>query len=273
MASTITELVIKGTSIYYGGSLSAKSKEKFNVIGSRYATLEAFKLANVEVFNNFKTEEGEPCFKPLTEKESTAITRLKEKLNDSLSIEENFIILLTEDFINKQINMLDSIDIDTLNANPILCRALKLNTPEEFVKYYAYAAISRSIVTSMGYFVQDLLLYSNESVYDGKLYAEGNKTKWDIVIDKLGSVRKYIEIKSGPNDMDAAQVKHYSEEIELIERKKHKAFIGITYGKKDIKSVSTSILETYLPNWKDKTLIGKELWDYISGNENFHNIS
>lgn len=162
--------------------------------------------------------------------------------------------------------------IDALNANPILCKALKLNTPKEFVKYYAYAAISRSIVTSMGYFVQDLLLYSNENVYDGKLYKEGNKTKWDIVIDKLGFVKSYIEVKSGPNDMDAAQVKHYAEEIELIEKKKQRAFIGITYGKKENKTVTTSLLETYLPNWKDKTLIGKELWDYISQNDNYHNI-
>ena len=124
----------------------------------------------------------------------------------------------------------------------------------------------------MGYLVQDLLLYSNENAFDGKSYTEGHKTKWDIVIDKLDAVRSYIEVKSGPNDMDAAQVKHYADEIALIEDNGHRAFIGITYGKKNIQTVSTSLLETYLPDWKDKTLIGKELWDYISENDNYHNI-
>ena len=51
-----------------------------------------------------------------------------------------------------------------------------------------------------------------------------------------------------------------------------KAYIGITYGKPDGNYVSTSILETYVENWRDKTLIGKELWDYISGNDSYHEI-
>lgn len=272
MASTITEYVIKGCTIHYNGSTTAKSKEKFCIIGSHYSTLTAFKKATIDTFNNFKTEEGTPCFRTLTDKEETAIKTLQQTIDINLSVEENFIVLLTQEFIRKQVNMLQTMDIEALNANPILCKALKLNTPKEFVKYYAYAAISRSIVTSMGYFVQDLLLYSNENVYDGKLYKEGNKTKWDIVIDKLGAVRSYIEVKSGPNDMDAAQVKHYAEEIKLIEKKRQKAFIGITYGKKDTRTVTTSLLETYLPDWKNKTLIGKELWDYISGNDNYHTI-
>lgn len=47
--------------------------------------------------------------------------------------------------------MLSTISIDTFNANPILCAALNLKTPEEFVRYNAYQAIGRSIVTSMGF--------------------------------------------------------------------------------------------------------------------------
>ncbi len=270
MAATINEFIYKGAMLNYNGTPSVQSREKFNVIGSRYSTLAAFKSATIKTFNDFKTEEGIACFKPLTEKEVNAIQVLQNTIDCSLSIEKNFIILLTQDFIRKQINMLNSMDIEGLNANPILCRALKLNTPKEFIKYYAYAAISRSIVTSMGFLVQNLLLYSNKNVYDGKLYAEGNKTKWDLVIDKLGDVRNYIEVKSGPNDMDAAQVKHYADEIGLVEQNDHKAFIGITYGKKDAKTVSTSILETYLPDWKNKTLIGKELWDYISEDPTYH---
>lgn len=272
MASTILDLVVKGGSIYYDGALSAASKQKFTIIGSRYATLTAFKSASRNVLNALKTEEGVRCFKPLTDKEASAIAALQRNIDVRLSIEENFIIILTHNFIRKQMDMLQSLTIETLNANPILCKALKINTSADFIKYYAYAAISRSIVTSMGYLVQDLLLYSNANVYDGKAYEEGSKTKWDLVVEGLNSVRSYIEVKSGPNDMDAAQVKHYANEINLIEEKGHQAFIGITYGRRNVQSVSMGLLATYVPDWRSKVLIGRELWDYVSGNRDYHNL-
>ena len=34
----------------------------------------------------------------------------------------------------------------------------------------------------------------------------------------------------------------------------------------------SGLLKTYVPNWEDKTLVGKELWDFISENENYHTI-
>lgn len=174
--------------------------------------------------------------------------------------------------MNKQITMLSTISIDTFNANPILCAALNLKTPEEFVRYNAYQAIGRSIVTSMGFLVQNLLLYSNEYIFDGKTYEEGDKTKFDLVIDRLGEVKSFLEIKSGFNDMDAGQVKHYADEIKLVEEAGNKGYIGITYGKKDDNTVTAGLLKTYVPNWEDKTLVGKELWDFISENENYHTI-
>lgn len=54
--------------------------------------------------------------------------------------------------------------------------------------------------------MQNLLLYSNEYIFDGKTYEEGDKTKFDLVIDRLGEVKSFLEIKSGFNDMDAGQV-------------------------------------------------------------------
>ena len=29
-------------------------------------------------------------------------------------------------------------------------------------------------------------------------------------------------------------------------------------------TVTAGLLKTYVPNWEDKTLVGKELWDFIS---------
>lgn len=272
MASTLKNLVLKGCSCMSSTPLSKSFSEKLLCIGDNYATIEAFKNASIAELNSFKTVEGLPCFNPLTSKEIEIITALQEKLQIDISIEENFIKILTFNFIQKQLNMLNTMTIEGLNANPILCHALKLDNENDFIKYYAYSAISRSIVTSLGFLVQDLLLYSNEFIFSGKDYSAGQKTKWDIVLDKLDEVKTYFEIKSGPNDMDAAQIKHYDEEIKLVEQNGEKAFIGITYGKKDVRTVTTGLLETYVDDWKDKVLIGSELWDYISGNDNYHNI-
>lgn len=272
MAATLNEFVIKGSCIFLEGNATKSNKDKFNTIGCYYSSLAGFKSASIRDFNNLRTREGAKCFKALTPKEEDALKLLQRNTDPSISLEENFIKILTMNFIRKQAKAIDNITLEGLNANPLLCRALKLNTPEEFVKFYAYSALSRSIVTSMGYLVQDLLLYSNDCVFDGKDYKEGSKTKWDIVVERVNSVRSYIEVKSGPNDMDAAQIKHYAEEIEAVERTGNKAFIGITYGKKDNESVTFGLLETYLEDWRDKTLIGKELWDYISDNSSYHVI-
>ena len=272
MAATLSEFIKRCGTIYVDGSATKSNKQKFNTIGCYYATINGFKNASIEDFNNLTTIEGERCFSPLTPKEQQALLQLQNDCDTNLSLEQNFIKILTKDFVRKQAKVIDNITIEDLNANPLLCRALKLNTPEEFLKFYAYSALSRSIVTSMGFLVQELMLYSNTNVYDGKNYPESYGTKWDVVIEGLDGVRSYIEVKSGPNDLDKTQILAYDRAIKKVLENNEKAFLGITYGKADGNYVSTSILETYVENWRDKTLIGKDLWDYISNNESYHEI-
>lgn len=270
MAATLYNLIIKGCSISYGGAITTSFKNKLYVIATRFSTLKGFKRASIESLNNIKTEEGDRAFRLLTKKEENAIISFQSEIELGKTIVQNFIKILTKEFVDKQIAMLSTISVDTFNANPILCAALNLKTPEEFVRFNAYQAIGRSIVTSMGFLVQNLLLYSNEFIFDGKDYVEGDKTKFDLVIDKLGEVKSFLEIKSGFNDMDAGQVKHYANEIRQVENTGNRGYIGITYGKKDDNTVTAGLLKTYVPNWKAKTLVGKELWDFVSENENYH---
>lgn len=270
MAATVHNFVLKGGCIAYDGDAPAGLKSKLDAIGYAYHSLVAFKNATITEINDLKTKDGYPTIKALKPKEVDAIQKLQKEIDSSKSVQENFIKLLTKVFIKKQLALIDSIKFEDFNANPILCHALKLNNSEEFIKYNAYQAISRSIVTSMGYLVQDLLLYSNEYVYDGKDYPEGEKTKYDLVIDKLGEVKTFLEIKSGFNDMDAAQIKHYDAEFKKVESEHNKAYIGITYGKKDAKTVTSNLLEAYVKDWRNKTLVGKELWDFISEVPSYH---
>lgn len=270
MAASLYNLIVKGCSITYEGNVSISFKTKLKVIAAAFSTLKGFKEASIASVNNIKTVEGTNAIKALNEKEEKAIKTFQAEIDLEMTIVQNFIKILTKDFVNKQLSMLESISVDSFNANPILCKALNLRTPEEFVRYNAYQAIGRSIVTSMGFLVQNLLLYSNEFIFDGKTYEEGGKTKWDLVIDKLGEVKSFLEIKSGFNDMDAAQVKHYADEIQQVEKEGNKGYIGITYGKKDDDTVTAGLLKMYLPDWENKTLVGKELWDFISEDKNYH---
>jgi len=263
---------MKGCSIYVNGSFTNGFKNKLKLIAPRFSTLSGFKSASIEELNNLRTIEGEICFRKLTPREEEAITAFQEEIDLDRSIVENFIKILTKEFVGKQIQMLSTLSIEYFNANPILCRALNLRTVEEFVRYNAYQSVGRSIVTSMGFLVQNLLLYSSEYVFDGKHYDEGDKTKFDLVIDRLDEVKSFIEVKSGFNDMDKGQVKHYAEEIRLVEEAGHRGYIGVTYGRKEDNSITAGLLNTYVPEWKDKTLVGKELWDFISGNNNYHQI-
>lgn len=272
MAATLYDLIMKGCSIYIEGSFNKGFENKLKLIASRFSTLSGFKSVSIKELNELRTHEGEKCFKNLTSKEQAAITTFQGEIDLNKNIAENFIKMLTKEFVSKQILMLSSLSIDKFNVNPILCRALNLRTVEEFVRYNAYQSIGRSIVTSMGFLVQNLLLYSSEYVFDGKHYDEGDKTKFDLVIDGLDEVKSFIEVKSGFNDMDKGQVKHYAEEIRLVEEAGHRGYIGVTYGRKEDNTITAGLLRTYVPEWENKTLVGRELWDFISGRENYHQI-
>lgn len=270
MAATVSQLIKKGGVIFYDGSITKSFKDKLDKISAHFGTIKSFKEISIDKINDFKNVDGSKSFSPLKDKEVEAILKFQKFLISEEPVENCFTRMLTEEFINKQLSMIEAINIDKLNANPILSNALNFDNPNDFLKYNIYQAISRSIVTSMGYLVENLLLYSNPYVFDGKYYTDGNKTKWDLVIEKAGSIKSYIEVKSGPNDMDAAQIKHYADEIELIIENGDKAFIGETYGKREMNTVTHGLLKTYLKDWENKTLIGRELWDYITDNPAYH---
>lgn len=267
MAATVSEYIVKAASFL---NISKKAKEKFRILGDQYGTLTGFKSASIDVFNNFKNAEGKSLISPLTANEQQIIQSIQQNIDEHSSIEGNFIIILTSNFINKQLKMLEDMSLDDLNSNPLLCAALRLSTPYELIKYNVYALATRSIVTSMGYFVQDLLLYSSADVYNGKDYDEGKNVKWDLVVERLNVVRSYIEVKSGPNDLDKGQVKSYRKEIQAVEQLGYNGYIGITYGKRDSNTVSINLFKQYLEKWENRTLIGTELWDFITEDENYH---
>lgn len=267
MAATVSEYLVKAASY---NNASQGFLKKIRTLGDQFSTLHGFKNATIESLESIRNQEGLPLVKALTDKEKEIVRLVQGDIDDTASLEDNFIALLTARFIRKQTRMLSDMSLEDINTNPLLCGALKLESVSDLVRYNVYALATRSIVTSMGYLVQDLLLYSSADVFDGKEYKEGKNSKWDIVVERLDAVRSYIEVKSGPNDLDAAQVKNYKAEIRAVEKKGHKGYIGITYGKREANTVTLNLFRQYLENWEERTLIGTELWDYVSDNESYH---
>jgi len=175
---------------------------------------------------------------------------------------QNYISVVTDSFIRRQIENIRNISLEKLNPNPFIAKSLNLNSPRELIEFNVYALAIRSIVTSMGFFVEDLLLSTSDSV-------EPVKSGWDILkTDQNGTIH-YIQVKSGPNDMDKDQIIGWIKMIEEVESQGHRGYIGVTYGRRDSETVTLTLLRRLMDNWEKRTLIGRELWDFLSDDPTF----
>ena len=184
-------------------------------------------------------------------------------LSEGLALVDNYIRGLARDFTRRQVENISTLSLDSLNINPLLIRSLNLKTPLELLEFNVSAAVSRSIVTSMGYFVQNLLEVTSDDV-------EKVRSGWDLVKHGPDGKNHWIQVKSGPNDMDKDQIIYWLQEIQRVESKGDRGYIGMTYGKRDNSTVTLSLMRTYLTDMELRTLIGRELWDFLSGDNKFH---
>jgi hypothetical protein len=202
MAATVQNLIKKSFNILLGGQ-TRLFDQKIDLITGHCGSIKAFLNITKADCEKLVFVIDEPQIK-LTARDYEKITALQESglLDIRLTIAENFVKILTQEFVARQLEMIENMNLASLNINPILAGALNFNNEADLIRYYAYQAISRSVVTSMGFFVQNLILYSSEFVHDGKDDALGEQTKWDTVVEKINAVKAYLEIKSGPNDVN-----------------------------------------------------------------------
>lgn len=265
-AESITNYVVKSASYK---TTSPKQRENIRKIADQFNTLSAFKKASIESLKSLKNAENNPLVGRFTTSFADLIKSIQDEIDEEKSLVDNFIALLTVTFIQRRIAHIKSIKIDDFTVNPLLCAALNLDTASDFIKFNVYAYEQRSIVTAMGTLVEELALCSSPDVSKGFVFPDGDYEKWDIVVERLGEVKSFIELKSGPNDMDKTQVKKYARQIAAVEDEGEKAFFGISYGQRDSDKY-VGMFQQYLPEWERRTLIGKELWSFVSGNEEYH---
>ncbi|MBD2042417.1 hypothetical protein H6F56_17360 [Microcoleus sp. FACHB-672] len=235
-------------------------KSKARSLASHFADLQEFLNVEASDLTNIRSISGQRTIR-LTSDEVERILAFKstDSLSAQLTVAENFLACISRNFTRKQLAMIRILTLENLNPNPFLIKALNLKTPEEVVRLNVYMAGTRSIVTSMGFFLQDILLSSSDTVENAP-----KNSGWDLIKKTDSGELCWIQVKSGPNNMDKDQIVYWALKIQEKINAGDKAYIGITYGKRSNKTVTMGLLKQFLPEWEMKTLIGRELWDFIS---------
>jgi len=238
---------------------------KARSLASYFTDISEFLNITEEALANIKGVGGKLTIN-LSEEEIKKIMAIKELgyLDNGISVSENFLGAISRAFTKRQMEMIGSLNLAKLSPNPLLVKALNIHTPEELIKVNVYMVVTRSIVTSMGFFVEQLLLASSDSVRKAP-----KGSGWDLIKTK-GSGMHWVQVKSGPNDMDKDQIVFWAEKIAAKVAEGDKAYIGITYGKRTNETVTIGLMKQLLPEWEMKTLIGVELWDFISDDPIYH---
>lgn len=232
-------------------------------VSSYFTSLGEFLSCTREQLEGLRSASGLPLRIDSGDIEKVLWVKSTGILSEGLPLVDNYIRGLARDFTRRQVENISALSLDSLNINPLLIRSLNLRTPLEVLEFNVNAAVSRSIVTSMGYFVQNLLEVTSDDV-------EKVRSGWDLVKHGQDGTNHWIQVKSGPNDMDKDQIIYWLQEIQKVEVNGDHGYIGMTYGKRDNATVSLSLMRTYLPDMEIRTLVGRELWDFLSGDDQFH---
>ena len=238
--------------------LSASKSRSF---ASHFAELEEFfNLEAATLRNGISSISGKTALRFTPDEIERILAFISSgKLSLQLTIAENFLASICRDFTGRQLVMVENLTLGKIHPNPFLIRALNLDTPEEVVRLNVYMTATRSIVTSMGFFIQKLLISCSESAE-----SPPEESGWDAIKTTSEGEKCWIQVKSDPNDMDKDQIVYWAAKIEEKIQEGDRAYIGIAYGKRTNKTVTLGLLKQILPNSEMITLIGRELWDFVS---------
>ena len=224
----------------------------------------AFLNADPEKLSKLKKANGKQIFSAAQIEE---IEFKQREFIDFKNVRTAWVYLIGKDFLLSQINTLESVALSNLDINPFLMQVLDFKTPEEVLEFNLYQSVTRSIVTSWGTTVESLLARCGaERFLEKNTDRAGRRPDLQKYV---GEKKFYIQVKSGPNTMNVDMVNSLNEVINTYrEREPNSSFIlGMTYGTK--KRISSQIKDN-LNDFDNSILIGRELWDFISGEKNFH---
>lgn len=230
-------------------------------IAEHFTTLNDFLSANADDVENIKNSKGKSILKK--ELISTLMT-VREDVVKGRPIIETWLHFLAKSFIRRQVSNLDKMKFQDLDINPLLAKALDFKNPEDLIRFNLYQSITRSVVTSWGSTVEQMLKYSGCETASIDFGRKGRRADLRKIKDNTSY---YFQIKSGPNTMNVDMVESLNEVIETIEKQGDVCLLGMTYGRRD--QISQQILSNLIDAEKN-TKIGRELWEFISEVPGYH---
>ncbi|MFT4893172.1 MAG: hypothetical protein ACI8Z7_000973 [Candidatus Nanohaloarchaea archaeon] len=248
--------------------LFSEIKDSIDGIGKAKASNIISLRDDFEEFSRIDREELEQK----TSLKDRKIDAVLQKL-DSIDFTEDIRILWTEkiilEFLETQYENLELIDLEKLDINVLMIKALGFTTVEEAIEFYVYQRVTRSVVTSWGSgALENLVKVSGAEEIPGDENVRVQGKAFDMR-KKKGDKTYYIQLKSGPNTMNVSMVDSLNNMIDKIEDKHSDAvgMLGMTYGERD--QVSSQIRGN-LNDFDDKALIGEEFWEFLTDNENYY---
>ncbi len=230
-----------------------------SAIAPQVQSLEALKTADFDNINGFI--DGKPIFTKRTNNHLKMIKIAVASINYNLPIVDNFIQSIGKFFIDRQVENISKLTLGDINVNPFMITLLKFRDYTEAIELLVIARVVRSIVTSLGMTFEYLIQTTG---------AKKLKSGFDFETEINGIVHR-IQVKSGTNTMNKDMLLDWIKKIQEFEKEGGRGVIGMPYGRYDNDTVTMGLFKTYYSEGiADNIWIGKELWENLTGEKDFH---
>ena len=218
-----------------GGLGATKADE----LSGQFSTLDAFYEAD---FKNIRLiRSGDQTEIGLNDRDREGAERVKKYIHPGATVREHWIRFTADRLIRKMMANIRTMELEKLTMNPFLIRALNMKTPQEIIRFNMYQTVTRSIVTTMGMSLEYMVGSSGARM--------GDKGEWYDVVKEMGDLTYWIQVKSGPNNVNKDQIDGFNDKFDETETEANNfARLGITYGKRDSKTVSMGLVKKYMKN-------------------------
>jgi len=119
------------------------SRYKARSVSAQFSTLGTFYGAD---FKNIKlVRGGDRTEIVLSDRDRDGAQRVKKYIRPETTPREHWVRFAAERLIRKMAGGMQGMDLEKINVDPFLIKALNLKTPREVVKFGVYQAVSRSV--------------------------------------------------------------------------------------------------------------------------------
>ena len=192
--------------------------------------------------------------------------------SEGLSTKEQEALTRIRKFVTRTRGLIEELSAEDLTekggVNPYMAKALGMKTIEEVVEFFVNRRIERSLGTSFGNVLNDVIKILLGGLKGGLLVQKyGNWISWwDVVLLDRKAV---ISVKSGPADMDKDQVIYFAQRAREAKEKGFHPFLVFAYGKH-----AFPVIEGYLRKEgfdpEKHLLIGKTVFEHFLASPEYY---